>query len=55
MTDSSVPVLDPIEHDDFTWCYYEAARAFLDWPVEADAMHGRRQALTELLNLIARC
>jgi 8-oxo-dGTP pyrophosphatase MutT (NUDIX family) len=51
---SSVPVLDPVEHDDFTWCTYEAARAFLDWPVEADALQGRRQALTELLNLIAR-
>lgn len=50
---SSIPVLDPVEHDDFTWCTYEVARALLDWPVEADALQGRRLALTELVQLAA--
>jgi 8-oxo-dGTP pyrophosphatase MutT (NUDIX family) len=50
----SSPVLDPVEHDDFAWCTYEAANAALDWPVEADALEGRRQALAELLGLIDR-
>jgi 8-oxo-dGTP pyrophosphatase MutT (NUDIX family) len=54
VAEASVPVLDLVEHDDFTWCSYEAARAFLDWPVEADALHGRRQALSELRDLISR-
>jgi 8-oxo-dGTP pyrophosphatase MutT (NUDIX family) len=50
----SSPVLDPVEHDDFAWCTYEAAYALLDWPVETDALPGRRHALTELLGLIDR-
>jgi 8-oxo-dGTP pyrophosphatase MutT (NUDIX family) len=33
-----VPVLDPSEHDDFTWCTYDDALALLDWPVEGEAM-----------------
>ena len=48
------PVLDPVEHDDFVWCTSEAARALLDWPVEADALDGRRRALTELFELVVR-
>jgi len=50
----SPPVLDPIEHDDFDWCTYEAALALLDWPVEADALDGRRRALTELFDFARR-
>ena len=46
------PVLDPVEHYDFVWCTYDVARALLHWPVEADALDGRRQALTELFGLV---
>jgi 8-oxo-dGTP pyrophosphatase MutT (NUDIX family) len=42
------PVLDPLEHDDFAWCSYEQADAFLDWPIEQDALVGRREALSVL-------
>jgi 8-oxo-dGTP pyrophosphatase MutT (NUDIX family) len=42
------PVLDPREHDAFAWYSYEQARALLDWPIEADALGGRRLALTML-------
>jgi dihydroneopterin triphosphate diphosphatase len=39
------PVLDPREHDAFVWCGYDEAMELLDWPIEADALDGRRQAL----------
>jgi lipoyl(octanoyl) transferase len=42
------PVLDPQEHDAFAWCSYEEADAILDWPVERDALAGRRKALSVL-------
>lgn len=42
------PVLDPREHDAFAWCSYEEADALLDWPVEEDALAGRREALRAL-------
>lgn len=48
----SPPVLDPLEHDDFLWCTYETAQALLQWPVEADALDGRRRALTELFDRV---
>jgi hypothetical protein len=40
------PALDPSEHDDLAWCSYEEAHAFLDWPIELDAISARRAALT---------
>jgi 8-oxo-dGTP pyrophosphatase MutT (NUDIX family) len=42
------PALDPAEHDRFAWCSFHAANNMLDWPVEADALAGRRAALTRL-------
>jgi 8-oxo-dGTP pyrophosphatase MutT (NUDIX family) len=42
------PVLDPLEHDAFAWCPYEEADALLDWPIEQDALTGRREALSVL-------
>jgi 8-oxo-dGTP pyrophosphatase MutT (NUDIX family) len=48
--------LDPVlsmEHDDFGWFDYEEAAARLDWPVEADALEGRRAALRELATFLA--
>lgn len=42
------PVLDPSEHDAFGWYSYEEADALLDWPIERDALAGRRQALSVL-------
>jgi lipoyl(octanoyl) transferase len=42
------PVLDPSEHDRFAWCSYKEADALLDWPVEQDAVGGRREALSVL-------
>jgi 8-oxo-dGTP pyrophosphatase MutT (NUDIX family) len=42
------PVLDPVEHDGFSWCSYEEADALLDWPIERDALAGRRRALSVL-------
>jgi lipoyl(octanoyl) transferase len=39
------PVLDPREHDAFSWCSHEKADALLDWPVEQDALEARREAL----------
>jgi lipoyl(octanoyl) transferase len=42
------PALDPLEHDDFAWCSHEEADALLDWPIEEDALAGRREALSVL-------
>jgi lipoyl(octanoyl) transferase len=42
------PELDPLEHDGFAWCSYADADARLDWPVEGDALAGRRSALLAL-------
>jgi 8-oxo-dGTP pyrophosphatase MutT (NUDIX family) len=42
------PVLDPLEHDGFSWCSYEEAEGLLDWPIERDALPGRRKALSVL-------
>jgi 8-oxo-dGTP pyrophosphatase MutT (NUDIX family) len=39
------PVLDPREHDAFMWCGYDEAMALLEWPIEKEALHGRRHAL----------
>ena len=46
--DNSVLVLDPTEHVDFRWCSYKQAHALLDWPIETDALAGRREALETL-------
>lgn len=48
-----VPVLDPTEHDDFRWCTYREAEEMLDWPIENDALAGRRAALAELQGRLA--
>jgi len=42
------PVLDPAEHDAFDWLGLEQADALLDWPIEHDALAGRRLALRAL-------
>lgn len=42
------PTLDPSEHDAFSWCSYDEAHALLDWPIEKDALAGRREALSVL-------
>lgn len=42
------PRLDPREHDAFAWCSQEEAHELLDWPIERDALAGRREALREL-------
>jgi len=42
------PVLDPAEHDAFDWLGLEQADALLDWPIEQDALAGRRLALRAL-------
>jgi 8-oxo-dGTP pyrophosphatase MutT (NUDIX family) len=42
------PTLDPDEHDAFAWCSHREAAEMLDWPVEKDALDGRRSALREL-------
>jgi 8-oxo-dGTP pyrophosphatase MutT (NUDIX family) len=47
------PVLDPTEHDSFAWCSYEQAHGMLDWPIEKDALPGRRKALSILARIIA--
>jgi 8-oxo-dGTP pyrophosphatase MutT (NUDIX family) len=47
------PVLDPAEHDSFAWCNYRQAEALLDWPIERDALPGRRTALRTLADTIA--
>jgi 8-oxo-dGTP pyrophosphatase MutT (NUDIX family) len=39
------PTLDPSEHETFAWCSYDEAHALLDWPIEKDALAGRREAL----------
>jgi 8-oxo-dGTP pyrophosphatase MutT (NUDIX family) len=46
------PVLDPAEHDSFAWFSYEQAGAVLDWPIEKDALAGRRKALAVLADII---
>jgi 8-oxo-dGTP pyrophosphatase MutT (NUDIX family) len=51
--DGRDPVLDPAEHDAFAWCSFEEAFALLDWPVEQDALAGRRQALRALADAVA--
>jgi 8-oxo-dGTP pyrophosphatase MutT (NUDIX family) len=48
------PILDPQEHDAFAWCSYQQADALLDWPVEHDALVGRREALGVLRDHIAK-
>jgi 8-oxo-dGTP pyrophosphatase MutT (NUDIX family) len=42
--------VDPrlVEHDAFAWCTYDEAHALLEWPVEPDALAGRRSALRAL-------
>jgi lipoyl(octanoyl) transferase len=42
------PVVDPSEHDSWDWLSFEEANAFLDWPIEEDALAGRREALRVL-------
>jgi dihydroneopterin triphosphate diphosphatase len=42
------PRLDPGEHDAFEWVDYSVALERLDWPIEADALGGRRRVLTAL-------
>lgn len=49
------PVLDPLEHDDFSWCSYEEADALLDWPMERDALPGRRETLSVLNARLRGC
>ena len=46
------PVLDPSEHDRFALCSYEEASALLHWPIERDALAGRREALRALNTLL---
>lgn len=46
------PVLDAAEHDSYAWCTYEQAYALLDWPIESDALAGRRKALSTLADRI---
>jgi lipoyl(octanoyl) transferase len=46
------PRLDPAEHDRFAWCDYREADAMLDWPIEADALPGRREALRVVADLV---
>jgi 8-oxo-dGTP pyrophosphatase MutT (NUDIX family) len=46
------PTLDPDEHDAFAWCSHREAAEMLDWPVEKDALDGRRSALRELASLL---
>ncbi len=43
------PKLDAEEHDSFGWFQFEEAQALLDWPIEADALQGRRTALQTLV------
>jgi lipoyl(octanoyl) transferase len=46
------PVLDPAEHDSFAWYTFEQANAVLDWPIEEDALPGRRRALSILADML---
>jgi dihydroneopterin triphosphate diphosphatase len=46
------PLLDPTEHDSFAWYSHERADAVLDWPIEKDALAGRRKALSVLADMI---
>ena len=36
----------------YSWCTYEQAYARLDWPIEIDALPGRRKTLHSLANVI---
>jgi 8-oxo-dGTP pyrophosphatase MutT (NUDIX family) len=51
--DGRDPVLDRAEHDAFAWCSFEEVFALLDWPIEPDALAGRRQALRALAHAVA--
>jgi hypothetical protein len=51
-TEQRDPTLDPDEHDAFAWCLHRDAAEMLDWPVEKDALDGRRSALRELASLL---
>jgi 8-oxo-dGTP pyrophosphatase MutT (NUDIX family) len=42
------PVLDPAEHDAFRWIGLAEAERLLEWPIESDALEGRRRALRAL-------
>ena len=42
------PTLDPAEHDAYRWLAYEDAWRALDWPIEHEALRGRRQAVAAL-------
>src|SRR5262245_12643917 len=46
------PTLDPAEHDAFAWCSHREAAEMLDWPIEKDALDGRRSALHQLASLL---
>ena len=46
------PVLDSAEHDSFAWYSFEEAEAALDWPVEHDALAGRRKVLSVLADML---
>jgi 8-oxo-dGTP pyrophosphatase MutT (NUDIX family) len=50
--EQTAPRLDPDEHDAFVWCSYQEAAEMLDWPVEKDALDGRRRALRELASVL---
>jgi 8-oxo-dGTP pyrophosphatase MutT (NUDIX family) len=52
VTEQRDPTLDPDEHDAFAWCSDREAAEMLDWPVEKDALDGRRSALRELASLL---
>jgi hypothetical protein len=52
VTEQGDPKLDPDEHDAFAWCSHRDAAEILDWPVEKDALDGRRSALRELASLL---
>lgn len=52
VTEQRDPTLDPDEHDAFAWCSHREAAEMLDWPVEKDALDGRRSALRELASLL---
>lgn len=47
--DDPDPILDPDEHDAFSWFGFEEAWANLDWPIEHDALSHRRAALEALM------
>jgi 8-oxo-dGTP pyrophosphatase MutT (NUDIX family) len=53
IADGVDPTLDRAEHDDFAWLGYDEAIALLDWPIEQDALHARRDALHTLARRLA--